>query len=154
MADWLIPDEPDPLDWPAPAPAPTPEPAPAPAPAPEREAPTLKDLVALVRAELGLGPGVAPRQVVAEVEEFLGVPPPHSASGLRSQIEWAVGELLGRARAEELGCSSSPVVVQEADVADENLKSAAAAAAAAPPKQPDVVDAPKPAAAASAAPAK
>ena len=75
MADWLITDEPDPLDWPAPARVPTstpepatPKPAPAPereaAPAPEREAPALKDLVALVRAELGLG-------LVAEVEESL-----------------------------------------------------------------------------------
>jgi hypothetical protein len=68
---------------------------------------TLKELVSLVRAELGLDDKLAPKQVLAEVHAFLGAKPPAGVVGLRGEIEWAIGELLGEARALELGCGAA-----------------------------------------------
>ena len=69
---------------------------------------SLKELVGIVRAELGLSEELAPKQVVSEVVKFVEAKPPATVVGLRGEIEWAVVELLGMARAQELGCCKAP----------------------------------------------
>ena len=78
-------------------------------PHPPRTTPaSLKELLEIVRAELGLGEKLAPKQVLSEVIDFVETKPPKSVVGLRDELEWAVVELLGMARAKELGCCREP----------------------------------------------
>jgi hypothetical protein len=69
---------------------------------------SLNELVGIVRAELGLSDTLAPKQVLSKTIDFVETKPPTSVIGLRGQIEWAVVELLGIARAKELGCCKEP----------------------------------------------
>jgi tetratricopeptide (TPR) repeat protein len=112
-ASAIAPEEPEPQPQPAPGVAKqresgeSPELAAAAAAAeaqPQQPPATLKGLVEVVRGELGLDAQLTPKQVLAEVFDFVEAKPPASVVGLRGEIEWAVVELLGMARAKELGC--------------------------------------------------
>ena len=89
---------------PVPEPEPEPEPQPQPEPGAKKPRATLKQLVSLLRQELGLDDSLSPKQVVEEVKDFAEAAPP-ARVGLRGEVEWALVVLLGEDQAAEAGCA-------------------------------------------------